>query len=175
VPFFDTNGNGQQDAGEKSYLDIELMNLNRRPLKLYRPVVNADRISMRVAPGKYLLDFDPSGFPPNWRTQATGYTVEVAAGSYTKVLVPLKPSYNIEGVVRDVDGKPIVGAKVELTPSNGGDKVFSISSRDGSFYLESIGQGSYQLQVNGKVVAPAVINLNSSSPLSQTFNLQMAD
>jgi hypothetical protein len=172
VPFFDTNSNGQQDAGEKTHLDIELINLNHRPLKFYRPLVTADRITTRVAPSKYLLDFDPSGFPPNWRTKTTGYTVEVAAGSYTKVLVPLVPSYNIEGVVRDIQGNPIAGAKVELISSNGGDKIFSISSRDGGFYLESIDQGNYQLEVNGHVTTPAVVNLNAASPLSQTLNLQ---
>jgi hypothetical protein len=172
IPFLDRNGNGQQDPGEKSHLDLELINLNYRPLKPYRPMITDNRISLRVAPGKYRIDFDPSGFPINWRTQAAGYAVEVAAGSYTKVLVPLVPSYTIEGVVLDRSGKPQTGAKVELIPTTGGESTFSITSRDGQFYLEALGQGSYQVQVNGKPIPGSIVNLNSSSEPSQVLNLK---
>jgi Carboxypeptidase regulatory-like domain len=172
VPFFDRNGNGEVDAGEKLYIDLELINLNNRPLKPYRPVVEKDRISVGLAPGKYRLDFDPSGFPADWRTKSTGYAVEVAAGSYTKVLVPLMPSYSIEGIVRDRQGKPLVGAKVELIPTPAGERIFSITNADGQFYLESLSQGSYQLQVNNKSISPATVNLNSSSQTTQTVTTQ---
>jgi hypothetical protein len=173
VPFFDSNSNGQQDVGEKSYIDLELLNLNNRPLKPYRPIVDNDRISLRIAPGKYRLDFDPSGLPTNWRTKAVGYTVEVAAGSYTKVLVPLTPAYTVEGIVKDPLGKNLIGAKVELIPRTGGDSAFSITDREGQFYVESLSQGIYQLQVNGKSLS--IVNLNSTSPTSQTLNLKLTD
>ena len=175
VPFFDQNGNGEKDAGEKSYIDLELINLNNRPLKPYRPVVEKDRISAGLAPGKYRLDFDPSGFPADWRTKSTGYAVEVAAGSYTKVLVPLMPSYTIEGIARDRQGKPLAGAKVELVPTSEGERIFSITNGEGQFYLESLSQGSYRLLVNGKSISPATVNLNSSSQTSQTLNLNLTE
>jgi hypothetical protein len=197
IPFLDRNGNGQQDPGEKSHLDLELINLNHRPLKPYRPLIKDNRISLRVAPGKYRIDFDPSGFPINWRTQATGYAVEVAAGSYTKVLVPFVPSYTIEGIVLDRSGKPQAGAKVELIPTTGGDSTFSITSRDGQFYLEALSPGSYQVQINGKPIPgslfglpslrdatrwrslrfalTAIVTLNSSSEPSQVLNLKSMD
>jgi hypothetical protein len=182
-PFFDLNDNGQQDAGEKSYLDLDLINLNNRPIKPYRPLVGDDRISLKIAPGKYRLDFDPAGLPPNWRVKAAGYAVEVAAGSYTKVLVPLTPSYTITGMVRNRQGRPIAGAKVELIPiqdSNASaqvisDRVFSITSRDGQFYLESLSQGRYQLQVNDKPLLndakASIINLDSVSPVTQNLTI----
>ncbi len=182
VPFFDINGNGQQDAGEKSYIDVELMNLNRRPLKLYRPLVDADRVLVRVAPGKYLLDFDPSGFPPNWHTPATGYMVEVAAGSYTKVLIPLKPSHSVDGVVRDNKGKPLAGVKVALTPVQQSDaaapvtshQAFSITSSDGQFYLESLSSGRYQLQINDQLLPKqSIVTLDGASPATQTLDINL--
>ncbi len=173
VPFFDRNGNGEVDAGEKPYIDLELINLNNRPLKPYRPVVEKDRISVGLAPGKYRLDFDPSGFPADWRTKSTGYAVEVAAGSYTKVIVPLMPSYSIEGIVRDRQGKPLAGAKVELIPTPEGERIFSITNGDGQFYLESLSQGNYQLQVNNKSISPTTVNLNSASQTTQTLNLNL--
>jgi Carboxypeptidase regulatory-like domain len=171
TPFFDANGNGKQDANEKSYLDLELININNRSVQIYRPQVINNRITFNVAPGKYQLDFDPSGFPVNWRTKSAGYAVEVAAGGYTQVLVPLVSSYNIEGMVTDPQGRPLVSAKIELVPINTGDRALSITSRDGKFYLESLSQGNYQLQVNGRSIS--TINLNSSSPSSQTLNLQL--
>jgi hypothetical protein len=174
IPFFDRNGNGKQDPGEKSHLDLELINLNHRPLKPYRPIIKDNRISLRVAPGKYLLDFDPAGLPINWRTQATGYGVDVAAGGYTQVFVPLVPAYTIEGVVTDRSSKPIAGAKVELIPAAGGESIFSITSRDGQFYLESLSQGSYQVQINGKV-SGSIVNLTRSSEPAQVLNLKSID
>jgi hypothetical protein len=172
IPFFDHNGNGQQDPGEKSHLDLELINLNHRPIKPYRPIIKDDRISLRVAPGKYRLDFDPSGFPINWRTQAAGYAVEVAAGSYTKVLIPFVPSYTIEGVVTDQAGKPQAGAKVELIPTTGGESTFSITSRDGQFYLESLSLGNYQVQINGKSLPDAMVKITRASESAQVINFK---
>jgi Carboxypeptidase regulatory-like domain len=171
VPFFDLNSNGQRDPGEKSYLDLELININQRPIQPFRPQIVDDRIAVRVAPGRYRLDFDPAGFPSNWRTQAAGYAVEVAAGSYTKVLVPLLPSYSIEGAVKDSKGRVMVGAKVDLVPLTTGERSFSITSRDGQFYLESLSQGNYQIQIDGRLIT--TINLNATSPSSQTINLQL--
>jgi hypothetical protein len=172
---FDRNGNGQQDPGEKSHLDLELINLNNRPLKPYRPIVKDNRISLRLAPGKYRLDLDPAGFPINWRAQAPGYAVEVAAGSYTKVLIPFVPSYTIEGIVTDRSGKPQAGAKIELIPTTGGESTFSITSRDGQFYLESLSQGSYQVQINGKLISGSIVNLTKSSKSAQVLNFQSID
>jgi Carboxypeptidase regulatory-like domain len=174
VPFFDRNGNGKLDSGEKFHLDLELINLNYRPLKPYRPTIENNRISLRVSPGKYRIDFDPAGLPINWRTQSPGYAVEVAAGGYTQVLVPLVPAYTIEGIVTDRSTKPVAGAKVELIPAASGESVFSITSRDGQFYLESLSQGSYQVQINGKA-SGSIVNLTKSSEPAQVLNLKLTD
>lgn len=183
--FFDLNDNGQQDVGEKSYLDLDLVNLNNSPIKPYRPLVRDESISLKTAPGKYRLDFDPAGLPPNWRVKAAGYAVEVAAGSYTKVLIPLTPAYTITGMVRDRRGHLLTGAKVELIPVPNStaaakvlsDRVFSITSRDGQFYLESVSPGRYQLQINDQPLIigakESFVNLDGASPATQTLNINL--
>jgi hypothetical protein len=176
VPFFDRNANGRQDPDEQSYLDPELLSLNHRPMKPYRPKIQDGQIRLRLAAGKYRLDFDPAGFPIDWRTQDSGYAVEVAAGSYTTVFVPLVMSYTIQGVVRDREGKPLGGAKVEAIPHDRiprESSIFSITNGNGEYYLEALAQGSYQIQVNGRSPDRSQINLDRSSEPTQTLDLQL--
>lgn len=168
IPFFDRNGNGKQDFGETAYIDPELINLNNRPLKPYRPIIRENSISLQVLPNKYRLDFDPAGFPAEWKPQALGYAVEVAAGSYTQVLVPLMAAYTLEGTIVDRHGKPIAGAKIEAVPAGGGSSTFSITNERGQYVLESLSQGKYQLKAIDFSISPTTIDLQNS----QTVNLR---
>ena len=170
-PFFDANSNGKLDTGEKIYNNIDMLILNNRPIKSYQVDRQGDRLLVRLPPGTYRLDFDPSGFPIDWRTNVDALAVEVVAGSYTPVLVPLNRSYIVSGVVTNAEGKPIGGARVEAVSAKS-EKAFSITNGAGVYYLEGLKQGTYTLNINGKAANPSTIKIDVKSQSLQELNLK---
>jgi hypothetical protein len=114
--FFDINGNGKRDSNEKFYLENpELMFLlNNKQLKSFKLESQGNRLLVQLPPGRYRLDLDPSGFPPDWKVSTNALAVDVVAGSYTPVIIPLVRSYICSGVVTDMQKKPVAGATIEL-------------------------------------------------------------
>lgn len=109
-PFFDRNNNGKQERGEEVYTENPelLLTLNNEPIKSLNLNVQADRILLRLPPGIYRLDLNPSGFPIGWQAPVNAYAVEVVAGSYTPVMVPLVLSYPLSGEVIGASGKAVL-------------------------------------------------------------------
>jgi hypothetical protein len=88
--FFDANNNGKQDAGESIYTgNLDMFVLDNKPLASYQVQRRRDRNSLRLPQGTYRLDFKPSGFPPGWKTTVDALAIDVVAGAYTVVRVPL--------------------------------------------------------------------------------------
>jgi hypothetical protein len=174
-PFFDDNQNGKRDAGEAIYLDNPelLIILNNRPLRLLQSDTSGERVLVRLPPGTVRLDLDPAGFPPDWQATGEAYAVDVVAGSYTPIQVPLIPAYTIAGVVVDSKGQPISGARIEAISATTGQKVFSVTNDAGVYYLERLQSGTYTLQINGKVARPDTIKLDRSSQPLQELNLTL--
>lgn len=172
-PFFDRNANGQRDAGEDYYTENAdlLFLLNNRPLKLYRPEVRRDRILLRLPADTYRLDLDPAGLPLDWQAMEDAYAVEVVAGSYTPVPLPLIQSYTLSGVVVDDRGNPVAGARVEAIGQDTGQRRFSVTNGAGVYFLERLLQGTFDLQVNGEPAQPATITLDADSEAFQELNL----
>jgi hypothetical protein len=179
--FFDRNNNGRRDTGEDFYTESAnlLLILNNQPLRSSRPEVQTDRVLVRLPPGTYRLDIDPAGFPVDWQAAVDAYAVDVVAGSYTSVLVPLTQSYTRSGIVTDAAGNPVAGARVEAIPtaslpngSNSLQRRFSVTNSAGVYYLEQLQQGSYNLQINGKSAQPNILTLDESSQPFQELNLQ---
>lgn len=173
-PFFDQNNNGKKDLGEKSYLeDVDLLLvINNRSLTTFRRYTRRDGIYVRLSPNTYRLDLDPAGFPLDWRAIQLAYAVEVVAGSYTPVLIPLVLSYTISGIVTDDQNKPLGGARVEAVPTKKGLTITSVTNDGGVFYLEGLSQGTYQLLINNEPAQPSTITINKNTESFQELNLQ---
>jgi hypothetical protein len=173
-PFFDRNNNGERDTGEDLYTENPdlLLLINNRPVKTFRPEVLADRVLVRLPPATYRLDLDPSGFPLDWQSPVDAYAVEVVAGSYTSVLLPLVQSYTVTGVVTNAEGNAVAGARVEAIQVDSGQRRFSVTNGAGVYYLEQLQQGTYTLQINGQAAQPGTITLDESSEPFQKLNLQ---
>ncbi|HBB30764.1 MAG TPA: hypothetical protein DDZ80_32620 [Cyanobacteria bacterium UBA8803] len=174
-PFFDRNHNGKQDAGESSYTETAdlLLILNNQPIKASQPEVQSNRVLIRLSPGTYRLDLDPAGFPPDWQSALDAYAVEVVAGSYTLLAVPLIRSYTLAGIVADTAGNPIAGARVEAISTDGVQRRFSVTNSAGVYYLERLSEGKFKLQINGKPAQPDAIALEESSEPLQELNLKL--
>lgn len=172
--FFDQNQNGRRDRGEKWYVDPNLILINNQTLALLHPNQNPDSFTLRLPPGIYRIDIDPSGFPPDWQSKEDAYAVSVAPGSYTPVILSLLPSYTVSGVVTDASGTPINGASVEAIPQNSQEKhILSITNGAGVYYLERLQQGTYTLKVNDQIVQPSSITLEPSSEHYLERNLKL--
>ncbi|WP_199320268.1 carboxypeptidase-like regulatory domain-containing protein [Leptolyngbya sp. FACHB-261] len=171
-PFLDRNNNGRRDANEAFYTDPSLILLNNQPIQSLRPEILNDRISLRLPPNTYRLDFDPAGFPADWQVASNALAVEVVAGSHTPVLIPLVPSYTLAGTVTDPQGKPLGGVRVEAIQSDSKQRMFSVTNNAGVYYLERLQQGTYNLQVNGEPAQPDSIELEASSEKLQEVSLQ---
>lgn len=172
-PFFDENQNGKRDANEAIYLEQPelLIILNNRPLKLLQTDISGDRILVRLPPGTVRLDIDPAGFPPDWQARGEAYAVDVVAGSYTPIQLPLIPAYTLAGVVVNAQGQPMSGVRVEAISAKTGERIFSVTNDAGVYYLERLQTGIYSLQINGKVAQPQEIKLDRSSQPLQELNL----
>lgn len=173
-PFFDQNHNQQRDPGEALYTENSdlLFRLNNRSIRSLRPNLYEDGIYLQLAPGNYRLDIDPAGFPIDWQAQTSAYAVEVVAGSYTTVPVPLSLSYTLSGIVTDSEGNPVGGAKVEAIATAGEDQSISITNGAGVFFLEGLQQGTYRLMVNGDLAEPNAVTIGADSEPFQELNLQ---
>ncbi|MBD2293468.1 carboxypeptidase regulatory-like domain-containing protein [Anabaena sphaerica FACHB-251] len=173
-PFFDKNNNGKRDSGEEFYTkDAEtLVIVNNRAIKSFLPDIRSDRILLRLAPGKYRLDLDPAGFPPDWQATIEALAVDVIPGSYTPVMIPLILSYTVSGVVTDAQGNAVAGARVEAIETTQGIRRFSVTNGAGVYYLETLPQGNYQLEINGK--SAGNLTLDAASEPFQELNLQFS-
>lgn len=172
-PFFDRNYNGKRDAGEDYYTQTAdlMFILNNQPLKSSQPEVQTDRVVIRLPPGTYRLDFDPAGFPLDWQTRLDAIAVDVVAGSYTPILVPLIPSFSLSGVVTDKSGNAIAGARVEAVGSKEARRRFSVTNSAGVYYLERLPPDTYTLLINGQPAQPGTIKLDESSEFFRELNL----
>ena len=177
-PFLDRNGNGKKDKQEKFYnedLDFLLL-LNEQPLNRFtvsKPDIRQDGLLANLFPGKYRLDLDPAGYPVGWKATETAFAIDIAAGSYTTVTVPLIPSYILAGTATQNNDEVISGARIEAVSLETGLKYFTVTNGVGSFYLENIPQGNYELFVNGNSVRSGDITLNEKSETFQEINLQI--
>ncbi len=171
-PFFDKNNNGKPDANEEFYTEPNLLLINNKPINNLRPEVRKDRILIFLPPDTYRLELDPAGYPIDAQPLVDAYAVQVIAGSYTPILVPLVVSFVRSGIVTDTQGKPINGAKVEAVSATSKQKVFSITNAAGVFYLERLQVGTYNLLINGKLAQPNTITLDRDSPSTQELNLK---
>ncbi|MBC1220013.1 carboxypeptidase regulatory-like domain-containing protein [Nostoc sp. UCD121] len=171
-PFFDRNNNGKWDGGEEVYTDNAdlLLTLNNKPLKSFLPQIQGDRTLVRMPPGIYRLDLDPAGLPPDWQPMVESVAIDVVAGSYTPVMIPLIRSYARSGVVTDTQGQAIAGARVEAIQPDQTTRCFSVTNGAGVYYLEGLSQGKYTLQINGK--SAGTLKLEESSEAFQELNLQ---
>ncbi|WP_254447007.1 carboxypeptidase-like regulatory domain-containing protein [Dolichospermum sp. UHCC 0259] len=154
--------------------------INKRPIKSFQPDIRSDglrptigdRILLRLAPGKYRLDIDPAGFPPDWQAKIQALAVDVIPGSYTPVTIPMILSYTVSGVVTDTQGNAIPGAKVEAIETTQGTRRFSVTNGAGVYYLENLPQGNYKLEINGQLASN--LKLEASSEPFQEMNLQQS-
>ncbi|MEA5593894.1 carboxypeptidase-like regulatory domain-containing protein [Rivularia sp. UHCC 0363] len=172
--FFDQNANGKRDSGEKLYRDNLnlLISLNNQALSSTKLEKTGNWTSLNLSPNKYRLDLDPAGFPFDWQASIPAYAVEVVAGSYTPVSIPLVPAYTVSGVVKDKQGNALAGATVEAI-SQTGKKYFSITNSAGVYYLENLMQGDYNLQINGQTLSQNIIKLNSTSQSWKKLNINL--
>ena len=174
-PFLDRNNNGKRDAGEEPYTDPNLVMVNNQTVQASRAQVEHDRILLRLLPNTYRLDLDAAGLPPDWQAATNTYAVDVVAGSYTPVPVPLVPAYTLSGIVTDAQGKPLSGVRVEATQMNGansGQRLLSVTNDAGVYFIEHLRQSAYTLQVNGEPSQPGTIELTKTSSSFQELNLQ---
>ncbi|HLP91457.1 MAG TPA: carboxypeptidase-like regulatory domain-containing protein [Nostocaceae cyanobacterium] len=171
-PFFDDNNNGKLDPGEKIYTNNPelLIIINNRPLKSFQPDIRSDRILLRLFPGIYRLDLDPSGFPPDWQAKQDGLAVDVVAGGYTAVSIPFIRAFTRAGVVTDIQGNAVAGARVEAIDKNQNIRRFSVTNAAGVFYLENLPQGNYTIEING--LQTGSLKLEPTSEPFQELNLQ---
>ncbi|GAQ00061.1 carboxypeptidase-like regulatory domain-containing protein [Leptolyngbya sp. NIES-2104] len=169
--FYDINGNNQKDLGEEVYANPNLLMINNRPINSYQFSDLGDRLLLRLPPGTYRLDLDPSGFPIDWQASVDALAVEVVAGSYTPLQIPLIHTYTVGGTVTSAEGKPIGGARVEAI-SNTNLKVFSITNEAGVYYLERLRRGNYKLRISGKPAEPGILNIEANSKPLQELNLK---
>ncbi len=173
-PFLDADADGVRDISEPLYLEDSelLLQINHRALSTYQLAAQADGLMMTLPPDTYRLDIDPAGLPLDRTIASLAYAVEVVAGQYTAVPLPLLLSYSVSGVVVDASGAVVAGARVEAM-SEQGDRKVSVTNGAGVYYLERLRPEVYKLEVNGVVLEHVPLILEGESEPFQEREIQL--
>lgn len=173
-PFYDFNGDGQQDANEPLYQEsadfLMVNNIGVRPERIYR---EGDRLILPLPPGRHRVDLEEAGFPPDFQPEFKSFAVAVVEGAYTPVVIPLQAAYTLMGVVTNNAGEPVAGARVEAVDENGRVISFSITNGAGVYYLEQLRLGRYQIKINGQAASGSnEVIFDPDSETLEELNLQ---
>ena len=148
----------------------DLFLINNQPLKSYQVDQAGDSLLVKLPPGKYRIDLDPAGYPTDFQPNFETAAIEVIPGTYTPVIAEFIPSYTVSGVVKDNQGNPVGGAKIEAI-TTGKPPVSSITNEGGVYYLERLQRGNYKLSISGEKSAPDHIIVDEKSPAFKELNL----
>jgi hypothetical protein len=171
--FLDRNTNGRQDPGEAAYYDPLLFKINQKQLKYFQVANAIDSAIVKLPPDSYRLDIDPAGYPINYHSSIEAIRLEISAGNFTPISIPLAPAYTYTGEVRDKIGHPIPGVRVEAISFKTGQIISSISNSAGVYYLEGLEQGEYQLKVGNLPTTPDRLRITYQSQFTQELNLSV--
>ena len=173
-PFLDDNNNGRLDPGEQIYQEDQnlLFTIDNQPINAFYPLTNNDGSSLRIKPGQYRVDLDPSGYPIGWSPRENSYAVTVSPGGYTVVMMPMQKSFTIIGIVQDSSGAAIGGAKIEAKATEGTRKYLSVTNGSGIYTLDSLPSGTYNLTIDGQPAEPSSITIGKQTETTQELNLK---
>jgi hypothetical protein len=176
-PFLDDNNNGRLDSGEQIYQEDHnlLFSIDNQPMNAFYPLTNNDGSTLRLKPGQYRVDLDPSGYPVGWSPRENSYAVTVSPGGYTVVMMPMQKSFTIIGVVQDSSGAAIDGAKVEAKATEGTRKYLSVTNGSGIYTLDALPSGTYNLTINGQPAEPGLITIGKQTETTQELNLKRSN
>ena len=171
--FIDRNNNGQRDAGEPLYTESnEFMKINHEFPPAYRLEKHSDRTLIRLVPGTYRVDLDPSGFPLEYQPTEMTMAVNVQEGSYTPILIPLQQVYGLNGIITN-NGQPANGVKIEAVNLQSKKAKLSLTNAAGVYYLEGLSQGDYEIRIDGKVINTQQVTFNPQSQSLKEMNFQI--
>lgn len=173
-PFLDINSNGSREAEEPLYLEDPhlLLKVDKDSLQYRQAKIQPDGVLLTMPPATYRVDIDPAGLPIDRTARELAYAVDVIAGQYTTVSVPLTLSYTVSGVVIDSNGESVSGARVEAISASGHRKM-SVTNGAGVYYLERLYPEIYDIQVDGTVLenAPLMLEEETSPFLEREIHL----
>ncbi|MEO0834920.1 MAG: carboxypeptidase-like regulatory domain-containing protein [Cyanobacteria bacterium J06642_3] len=172
-PFGDLNTNGKLDKGEQIYTeDAELLlTINHKFLASMPQDITQQGVYVPLAPGEYRLDLNPAGLPFNFQPQQSNYGVQVAAGSYTELDLPLNRSYTAIGTVTNSEGEPVAGVRVQAVSQNS-QSILSITNSAGVYFLEGLTQDTYRITINDQAVDVKPLRITADSEPLQEINLK---
>jgi hypothetical protein len=148
-----------------------------RVVSLSSPMAGGPNAGSTDADGQYTIEGIPAG-EPAFEFRKQGYVskrqnVEITAAKEAHLDVELERGRDLRGRVADKAGTAIEGASVSAFPSQGGESIQAVTTADGSFVLEGLGESRYNLQVrkSGYVSASErEVVLPQAAPLTITLD-----
>ncbi len=144
--FIDDNANGRRDAGEAAAAGVELVSAG-------------GQVSTTNAAGEALIDglapytanavrIDEATLPsPTLRPRASSTLVVARPAVLTRLSIPLVPTGEVEGWLRDSGGVAVSSATLELVGPDGRVASRTSVDEDGMFLFESVSYGRYSLRI----------------------------
>ena len=171
--FIDGNSNGKRDPGEPLYTEAsDFLKINQEFTPAYQIQKYDDRILVRLVPGIYRVDLDPSGFPPEYQPLDMTLAVNVQEGSYTPILIALQKVYSLSGVITK-NGQPANGVKIEALNRVSKKSKLNITNAGGVYYLEGLTEGDYEIRIDGKIITDQDVKFTSESEPLKEVNFQI--
>jgi protocatechuate 3,4-dioxygenase beta subunit len=120
-----------------------------------------DTVLHTDADGRWSCNMIPEEFDQISFTVSHGEYAETTATvqrgpSATNVTVTMKPGFKVTGVVQDINGNPVAGAKVREVRLNSEGEHSQKTDASGAFEFKSMKAGELMLAVQVKGFAPAV-------------------
>ncbi|MCP4447316.1 MAG: carboxypeptidase regulatory-like domain-containing protein [Myxococcales bacterium] len=154
---------GRVEPAAEADISIDLQSLRDMSIGAFTKVRSEADGSFEIGP------FTPVAFRLEAETtdgRIGSAEVDVPAGGLSDVVIAISPGASLEGSVLDAEGKPVAGARVSLRQDtkerslrvmvDGLDLTSQsgISSPDGTFLIQGLSGGNYQVQVLDKQSQP---------------------
>ncbi|MBZ4371224.1 carboxypeptidase-like regulatory domain-containing protein [Corallococcus sp. AS-1-6] len=117
-------------------------------------------VRLRVMPGWYVLQAEAPGFVRTLHTDA-----RIASGAEVRLDLTLKRAAPFAGRVVDLEGRPVAGAQVRITPTGEEESALhGESDGDGRFRFDNVPAGTVKLLAEKDEWSPTRLELATPQP-----------